>query len=94
MAGVRIIKQLNISALSHRFGHQRVLEGIGLQVAEGEAVALVGPSGCGKTTLLNLAAGLLDPWEGRIDNGFVRTAMMFQQPRLDRKSTRLNSSHH
>ena len=48
----------------------------------GEAVALVGPSGCGKTTLLNLAAGLLTPWEGRITNSFARPAMMFQQPRL------------
>lgn len=45
-------------------------------------MALVGPSGCGKTTLLNLAAGLLDPWEGRIDCHFERPAMMFQQPRL------------
>ncbi|WP_226404362.1 ABC transporter ATP-binding protein [Dechloromonas denitrificans] len=82
MAGVGIIKQLSISALNHRFGYQRVLDNINLTVHAGEAVALVGPSGCGKTTLLNLAAGLLAPWEGRIDNGFSRPAMMFQQPRL------------
>ncbi|UCV13230.1 ATP-binding cassette domain-containing protein [Dechloromonas denitrificans] len=77
-----MIKQLSISALNHRFGYQRVLDNINLTVHAGEAVALVGPSGCGKTTLLNLAAGLLAPWEGRIDNGFSRPAMMFQQPRL------------
>lgn len=59
-----------------------MLEAIDLAVRAGETVALVGPSGCGKTTLLNLAAGLLDPWEGRIANGFSRTAMMFQEPRL------------
>lgn len=82
MAGVGIIKQLNISAINHRFGYQRVLEDIELTVCAGEAVALVGPSGCGKTTLLKLAAGLLTPWEGRIVNGFARAAMMFQQPRL------------
>lgn len=82
MAGVGIIKQLSISALNHRFGYQRVLDNINLTVHAGEAVALVGPSGCGKTTLLNLAAGLLAPWEGRIDNSFSRPAMMFQQPRL------------
>lgn len=82
MAGVGIIKQLSITALNHRFGYQRVLEDIELTVHAGEAVALVGPSGCGKTTLLNLAAGLLTPWEGNIHNGFARPAMMFQQPRL------------
>ena len=75
-------QQLQISGLNHRFGYQRVLEDIALTVKQGEAVALVGPSGCGKTTLLNLAAGLLTPWEGRINQGFSRPAMMFQQPRL------------
>jgi len=77
-----IIGSLIISGLAHRFGYQHVLEGIDMQVAAGEAVALVGPSGCGKTTLLNLAAGLLDPWEGRVTVTFGRPAMMFQQPRL------------
>jgi putative ABC transport system ATP-binding protein len=32
----------------------------------GSATAIVGPSGCGKTTFLNLAAGILQPQEGRI----------------------------
>lgn len=32
----------------------------------GSATAIVGPSGCGKTTFLNLAAGILQPREGRI----------------------------
>lgn len=73
---------LNIHRVAHRFGYQRVLEDIDLTVAPGEAVALVGPSGCGKTTLLNLAAGLLSPWEGCVECNFQRQAMMFQQPRL------------
>jgi NitT/TauT family transport system ATP-binding protein len=77
-----IIGRLIVNGLAHRFGYQRVLEGIDMQVAAGEAVALVGPSGCGKTTLLNLAAGLLDPWEGTVTVTFGRPAMMFQQPRL------------
>ena len=74
--------QLRISGLNHRFGYQRVLEEVELSVKANEAVAIVGPSGCGKTTLLNLAAGLLTPWEGSIANSFARPAMMFQQARL------------
>lgn len=76
------MKQLTLSGVAHRFALDQVLLGIDLQLAQGESIALVGPSGCGKTTLLNLVAGLLTLTEGRIDNGFVRHAYVFQQPRL------------
>jgi putative ABC transport system ATP-binding protein len=46
-----------------------VLDGIDLQVPEGEFVALMGPSGSGKTTLLNLVAGI-----DRATSGAVRVA--------------------
>lgn len=46
-----------------------VLNGLNLQVKEGEFVSLMGPSGSGKTTLLNLIAGLDQPTEGDV---FVR----------------------
>ncbi|HEY0200834.1 MAG TPA: ABC transporter ATP-binding protein [Burkholderiaceae bacterium] len=40
------------------------LQGINLDVAQGEFVALIGHSGCGKSTLLNLIAGLTTPTAG------------------------------
>ena len=43
-----------------------VLDGIDLDVPEGEFLALMGPSGSGKTTLLNLIAGIDQPTSGRV----------------------------
>lgn len=51
-----------------RRGNERidVLNGLNLDVPEGEFLGLMGPSGSGKTTLLNLIAGLDVPSEGEI----------------------------
>jgi len=40
------------------------VDGVTLDVGDGEFVAIVGPTGCGKSTLLNIAAGLLRPSAG------------------------------
>jgi NitT/TauT family transport system ATP-binding protein len=45
------------------------LDGIDLEVAAGELVAVVGPSGCGKSTLLDLVAGLDPPTAGEVSGG-------------------------
>ncbi len=52
----------------YRRGSERidVLNGLTLEVAEGEFLGLMGPSGSGKTTLLNLIAGLDTPSQGQI----------------------------
>jgi ABC-type lipoprotein export system ATPase subunit len=44
----------------------RALDGISLEVASGEFVALVGRSGCGKSTLLNLAGAMDFPTSGEV----------------------------
>jgi len=60
-----------------------------LLVGEGEFVSVVGPTGCGKTTLLNVAAGLLQPSAGavtvfgtRLDGINSRAGYMFQSEAL------------
>jgi len=52
----------------YRNGRLRVeaLNGINMQVEEGEMVAIMGPSGCGKTTLLNCLSGLDTIDEGNV----------------------------
>jgi NitT/TauT family transport system ATP-binding protein len=52
------------------------LEGINLEVRNGEFISLVGPSGCGKSTLLRIIAGLGDVSDGLVSvNGFAPTSL-------------------
>ncbi len=53
-----------------------VLNGLSLEVPEGEFLTLMGPSGSGKTTLLNLIAGLDQPSDGDIYVGNERISDM------------------
>ncbi|QES47694.1 ABC transporter ATP-binding protein [Streptomyces venezuelae] len=48
------------------FGEFTALDGIDLEIADGEFTVVVGPSGCGKSTLLDLLGGLARPSGGRI----------------------------
>lgn len=45
---------------------QLVLDGIDLQVEQGDFAAIVGPSGCGKSTFMKLLSGLLIPQQGSV----------------------------
>ena len=60
---------LTVSGVTVAFGKVKALDGIDLEVAGGEVVAILGPSGCGKSTLLRAVAGLqpLDAGEVRWD---------------------------
>jgi NitT/TauT family transport system ATP-binding protein len=47
-------------------GPMRVVDGISLDIRQGEFVSIIGPSGCGKTTLMNIVGGFVKPTRGRV----------------------------
>lgn len=53
------------------------LDGLDLEIGEGEFVSLIGPSGCGKSTLFNIIAGLTQPSGGtlRLDGEVERSLL-------------------
>ncbi|MBD1553128.1 ABC transporter ATP-binding protein [Pseudomonas typographi] len=70
-----------LQGVSKIYNGRAVLDGIDLDLAPGEFLAVLGPSGTGKTTLLRLLAGL-----ERVDGGTVGVpkvhSVVFQEPRL------------
>jgi NitT/TauT family transport system ATP-binding protein len=74
--------KLALEGVGHSFLGRPVFEKFDLSLADGEVVALIGPSGCGKTTVLQIAAGLIDPLRGRVRRAYRRHAVVFQEPRL------------
>ena len=52
--------------IAKHFGKVKALDGLTLDIAKGEFVALLGPSGCGKTTALRALAGLQELDRGQI----------------------------
>ena len=57
---------LRLRGLRKLYGSQVAVDGVDLDIRQGEFVALLGPSGCGKTTLLRSIAGLVTPSAGDI----------------------------
>jgi putative spermidine/putrescine transport system ATP-binding protein len=57
---------LELQGLHRNFGPVKALNGIEVQLGQGEFLSLLGPSGCGKTTALRLVAGFDRPNAGRI----------------------------
>jgi sulfonate transport system ATP-binding protein len=81
---------LSIANVSKTYpNHVRALEGVTLDVAPGEIVAIVGGSGCGKSTLLRAISGLDRPTKGivHLDDAIIKEphekiGIIFQEPRL------------
>lgn len=57
---------LHIHNLVKHFGHTKALQGVTLEIKEGEIFALIGPNSAGKSTLVKSIVGLLEPTHGTI----------------------------
>ncbi len=63
MSGEPIIR---LDDVTKHYGAFRVLEGVSLDIQDGDFVVFVGPTGCGRTVLLRLIAGFEQPSSGRV----------------------------
>jgi branched-chain amino acid transport system ATP-binding protein len=57
---------LELRGLSKSFGSLKVVDGLDLDVEQGEALGIVGPNGAGKSTLFNLITGVMMPDAGDV----------------------------
>ena len=55
---------ISLRGLAKNFGTVRAVDGVDLDIYQGEFLTLLGPSGSGKTTLLKVIAGLEQPSQG------------------------------
>ena len=60
------VPAISITGAAYSYGEAPVLEGVDLEVAQGEFLGLVGPNAGGKSTLLKLILGLFEPQAGRV----------------------------
>jgi len=73
---------LETIGLTKRFGSVTPLDGIDMQVREGEWVAIMGPSGSGKTTMLNILSCLDTLSEGRYILDGIDTSKVSEKERV------------
>jgi multiple sugar transport system ATP-binding protein len=61
---------IHLTELTKEYRHgPRAVDGVSLEIGDGEFMVLVGPSGCGKSTLLRLIAGIEEPTAGGVQIG-------------------------
>ncbi len=60
------VPAVSVTSLTKRFGEHLAIDGISLDIADGEFFSLLGPSGSGKTTTLRLIAGFERPTSGSV----------------------------
>jgi ABC-type sugar transport system ATPase subunit len=60
------MSSIRLDHLAKTFGRHSAVQGMDIEVEDGEFMVFLGPSGCGKTTTLNCIAGLETPSSGRV----------------------------
>jgi len=72
------IEKINVSFMQHaihienlvkKFGDIKAVDGLSLDIAEGEIFGLLGPNGAGKSTIINILSCLLEPTSGSASVG-------------------------
>ena len=77
------MRTLKTTELIKNYAGRRVVDGVSINVEQGEVVGLLGPNGAGKTTSFFMIVGLVTPDSGRIllDNEDVTDLAMYQRAR-------------
>jgi len=75
---------LKTEGIFKSYKKHRAVNGISLEVKQGEVVGLLGPNGAGKTTIFNIITGLLKPDSGKVllDQTEITGLPMYQRARL------------
>jgi ABC-2 type transport system ATP-binding protein len=60
---------ISIDSLTKKYGDVVAVDGLSLEVGEGELFGLLGPNGAGKTTTINVLCGILEPTSGHVTVG-------------------------
>ena len=79
-SGKRVVK---VAGVTKSFGENRVLDGVDLEVARGDRLAIVGPNGIGKSTLLKVMTGRLEADAGAVEWGYETYPGFFAQDPKD-----------
>lgn len=75
---------LRANNLTKRFKKRTVVNGVSIQVNQGEVVGLLGPNGAGKTTTFYMIVGMIKPNQGsvQLDNQEITSKAMYKRSRL------------
>ena len=81
MADLREMTVLKGDSLVKTYGRRRVVDGVTLNVKQGEVVGLLGPNGAGKTTTFYMIVGMIRPDAGKV---FIGEQAIHQMPMYKR----------
>ena len=82
--------KLSATNLAKTYGSRKVVNGVNIEVQQGEIVGLLGPNGAGKTTSFYMAVGFIQPDEGKVflDDRDITKLPMYQRAQLGISTSR------